>query len=230
MPEGNVNAEIADHLREHGGHQEAARSRRRIETIEILEAILLAMVAVVTAWSGYQAAKWDGVSAREYATSSRLRAEGNEQQLTSNQTLIYNSGTLTAWLQAGATGETKLAALLANRFTPDYKVAFDAWVKTDPVNNPKAPPGPRYMPQYKDPLAAKATELNNQASEAFDAGVESRDRAEHYVRVTVLLAAVLFLIALGQRFTVRGVRRAMLSVAGVFLVYTIVLLLTYPRA
>jgi len=31
-------------------------------------------------------------------------------------------------------------------------------------------------------------------------GVESRDRAEHYVRVTVLLAAVLFLIALGQRF------------------------------
>ena len=103
-------------------------------------------------------------------------------------------------------------------------------MKTDPVNNSKAPPGPRYMPQYKDPVAAKAAELNNQATEEFGAGVESRDRAEHYVRITVLLAAVLFLIALGQRFTIRNVRRGMLSVAGVFLVYSVILLLTYPRA
>lgn len=86
------------------------------------------------------------------------------------------------------------------------------------------------MPRYKDPLAAQARELNPQASESFTAGVESRDRAEHYVRVTVLLAAVLFLIALGQRFTFRVVRFGMLGVAGVFLVYTVILLLTYPRA
>ena len=78
--------------------------------------------------------------------------------------------------------------------------------------------------------ATKAAELNNQATEEFGAGVESRDRAEHYVRITVLLAAVLFLIALGQRFTIRNVRRGMLSVAGVFLVYSVILLLTYPRA
>ncbi len=235
MAEANANAEIAKHLTEHGGseHGEGAAagpSRRRVETIEILEAILLAMVAIVTAWSGYQAAKWDGVSAKDYATSSRLRAEGNDRQLSSNQLLIYNSGTLTAWLQAEAVGQTKLAALLANRFTANYRVAFDAWLKTDPVNNPKAPAGPRFMPQYKDPLAAQATELNTQATDAFSAGVESRDRAEHYVRVTILLAAVLFLIALGQRFTIRGVRRALLGVAGAFLVYTVILLLTYPRA
>jgi hypothetical protein len=56
MGEANVNTEIAKHLTEHG-HHEGGPSRRRIETIEILEAILLAMVAIVTAWSGYQAAK-----------------------------------------------------------------------------------------------------------------------------------------------------------------------------
>ena len=80
MPEGNINAEVAEHLREHGEHDEAAGhqpSRRRIETIEILEAILLAIVAIVTALSGYQAARWDGESAKEYATSSRLRTEAN---------------------------------------------------------------------------------------------------------------------------------------------------------
>ena len=84
MPEGNVNAEVAEHLREHGAHDEHAPrhqpSRRRIETIEILEAILLAIVAIVTALSGYQAARWDGESAKEYATSSRLRTEANEHR------------------------------------------------------------------------------------------------------------------------------------------------------
>ena len=88
MPEGNINAEVAEHLREHGEHDEAEHqpSKRRIETIEILEAILLAIVAIATALSGFQAALFDGESAKEYATSSRLRVAGSNAQLTANQT------------------------------------------------------------------------------------------------------------------------------------------------
>ena len=40
------------------------------------------------------------------------------------------------------------------------------------MNDPSAPPGPRYMPEYEDPLTEKATELNKEASHAFDLGVE----------------------------------------------------------
>ena len=235
MPEGNINAEVAEHLREHGAHDEPADqaahkpSRRRIETIEILEAILLAIVAIVTALSGYQAARWDGESAKEYATSSRLRTESNGTQLTANQTLIYNSGTFTAWLQAEALHQTHLQQLLSRRFTPEYKVAFDAWLAAGGITDPKAPPGPRYMPQYKDPLAEKATELSAEASHAFDLGVSTRATAEKYVRITVVLAAVLFLIAIGQRFKIRGVRYAVNIVAGVFLVYSLYLFLIYPH-
>ena len=35
-------------------------SERRFEAIEIIEALILALVAVATAWSGYQAASWAG--------------------------------------------------------------------------------------------------------------------------------------------------------------------------
>ena len=232
MPEGNINAEVAEHLREHGTHDEHAPhqpSRRRIETIEILEAILLAIVAIVTALSGYQAARWDGESAREYATSSRLRTEANGTQLTANQALIYNAGNFTAWLQAYDAKDKTLEQLLARRFTPEYKVAFDAWVAIGGLTDPHAPPGPRYMPEYKDPLAEKAVELNKEASHAFDLGVEYRDTGEHYVRITVVLAAVLFLIAIGQRFKVRGVRYSVNIVAGVFLVYSLYLFVIYPH-
>jgi hypothetical protein len=232
MPEGNVNAEIANHLREHGEHDEPAANRpskRRIETIEILEAILLAIVAIVTALSGYQAARWDGESAKEYATSSRLRTEGQSATLTANQTLIYNAGNFTAWLQAYDAGDQSLQGLLERRFTPEYKVAFDEWVAIDGMNDPSAPPGPRYMPGYEDPMVEKAAELDKEASHAFDLGVDYRATGERYVRITVVLAAVLFLIAIGQRFKVRGVRYSVNIVAGIFLVYCLYLFAVYPH-
>jgi hypothetical protein len=33
-------------------------------------------------------------------------------------------------------------------FRPEYRVAFDAWIKTDPFKNPLALPGPMFMPEY----------------------------------------------------------------------------------
>jgi len=232
MPEGNINAEVAEHLREHGAHDEATDhkpSRRRIETIEILEAILLAIVAIVTALSGYQAARWDGESAKEYATSSRLRTEANTAALTANQTLAYNAGNVTAWIEAMDSGNAGLADILAKRFTPDFQPAFDAWAQTKPLTNPEAPAGPSQMPEFEDPLAEQAAELNKEAAHAFDLGVDYRATGEHYVRITVVLAAVLFLIAIGQRFKIRGVRYSVNIVAGVFLFYSLYLFAIYPH-
>ena len=234
VPEGNMNAEIASHLREHGhdgGHQgQEGQSRFRIELVEIIEAILLAIVVLSTALSGYKAAKWDGVSAGGYAASSRLRVQSEQASLTSNQTLIYDSSNLTAWLQAQSSGNTKLASILAHRFTPNYAPAFRARLATRPLTNPKAPVGPRYMPQYRDPLAAQATALGDQATQAYTAAANARENADKYVRLTVILAAALFLVAIGQRFRLRGVRITVISVAGVLLLYCAVLLIIYPRA
>jgi len=227
VAEGNANIEVSSQLREHAPQGDG---RARAEILEILEAILLAVVAVATALSGYQAARFDGMSGKDYATASRYRVQSEQTSLTSNQTLIYNSGTLTAWLQAEVDHNTKLADLLARRFTPIYEAAFKAWLKTDPLSNPNAPPGPRYIPQYKDPLVGVADALSAKSTEAYDHGVESRDHADDYVRLTVILAAVLFLIAIGQRFHIRGVRLGVLGIAGALIVYAMVLLATYPRA
>jgi hypothetical protein len=232
MPEGNINAEIADHLREHGEHGESAEprsSKRRVEVIEILEAFLLAIVAIATALSGYQAALFDGESAKEYATASRLRVEASNASLSSNQQAIYNSANFTAWLQAYDAKNKSLMTLLERRFLPNYEKAFVEWVKLAPWTAPDTPPGPRYMPSFKDPLAEKATELNKEASHAFDLGVSTRLTGEKYVRVTVILAAALFLIAIGQRFKIRGVRYSVNSVAGVLILYCVFLIVTYPH-
>jgi hypothetical protein len=85
------------------------------------------------------------------------------------------------------------------------------------------------MEEFEDPLAEQAAELSTEADEAFAEGVHTRETGEKYVRVTVILAAVLFLIAIGQRFVYRGVRDAVLLVAGTFLVYCVILIATLPK-
>ena len=49
------------------------------------------------------------------------------------------------------------------------------------------------------------------------------------MRVTVLFALVLFLVALGQRFKVRGVRLGAMAVAGGLLAYGLYTVSTLPR-
>jgi len=51
------------------------------------------------------------------------------------------------------------------------------------------------------------------ASAAFARGTTARDNADSYVRDTVLFAAVLFLVAITQRFKLRNIRIATTAVA-----------------
>ena len=51
-------------------------------------------------------------------------------------------------------------ALYERRFSPEYKVAFDAWLATDPFSNPEAPPGPSFMPEYVNPQLERGAEMN----------------------------------------------------------------------
>ena len=55
------------------GRESGDTSQARFEAIEIIEALILALVAVATAWSGYQAAQWAGTCAKQYAEATRLR-------------------------------------------------------------------------------------------------------------------------------------------------------------
>ena len=223
MAEGFGAGEVAHHL----GHGHGDRHAR---LVEILEAIVLAVVAVATAWSGYQAAKWDGRQAHLYGLSSRYRFEGSEASTRGGQLEIYDSTTFSFWLQATTAGSTATAEAFEKRFRPEFRRAFDAWLETDPFHNPKAPPGPIVMPQYHNAELEAASASNTKASAAFEEGTTAREQGDRYVRNTVLLATVLFLVALAQRFTVRGVRVSLIGVSAVLLVLALYFVATYPTA
>jgi hypothetical protein len=220
--------EIAHELSHH--HHHRSKSEKHAERVEILEAILLAVVAVATAWSGYQTARWDGRQAHLYGLSSKERASQNREATLSGQQKIYDTTTFGFWLQEKTTGHEHSAALFERRFRPEYKRAFDAWIKLDPLHNPRAPAGPIFMPQYHNAAEERAAAYDEQASANFEEGTKARETGDHYLRNTVLLATVLFLTALSQKFKALRVRAGLIVVSGCLLAVALYFVITYPTA
>jgi hypothetical protein len=228
VPEG-ANVELAHKLteNEHGEHQHHARPWHRF--IEFGEVAILAIVAVATAWSGFQASQWDGRQSVLYGEASRDRFDAEAASTLGGQELSSDAAMFTAWLQAHSAGNTVLETEISRRFTPDYHKAFDAWVALDPFDDPSAPPGPAALPEYRNTNRLKADKLNAEASTKFDEGTEARETGDKYVRATVLFATVLFLVAVGQRFKAHSARLGVNAVAAVVLVYTLASVTGLPR-
>jgi hypothetical protein len=205
------------------------KSQSRFEAIEIIEALILALVAVATAWSGYQAAEWAGKRAEEYAKANRLRVTAEGLATLAGQERIYDSDTFNSWLAAKLDGKAQAAEFFERRFRDEYRPAFAAWMKTDPFNNTQAPPGPIFMPEYHNAKHEQFLALTKQGTEMADQGTKSGETGDQYVRITVLLATVLLITAIGQRFHFKTVRVVFMILACLLLCLPLWQSLRLPR-
>jgi len=209
--------------------ENVSSSQSRFEAIEIIEALILALVAVATAWSGYQAAQWAGQRAEEYAKANRLRVTAEGLATLAGQERIYDSDTFNSWLAAKLDGKVQTAEFFERRFRDEYRPAFAAWISTDPFNNAQAPAGPIFMPEYHNAKHEQFLRLNKQAAEVADEGVKSGETGDKYVRITVLLATVLLITAIGQRFRFKAARIVFMILACLLLCLPVLQLLMLPR-
>jgi hypothetical protein len=216
-----VGKEIAEHHREHS-HADHDR------LIGIVEAVVLSLVALLAAWSGFSAAKWSTHSSITLAKASATRAKAGVAEIQAIQIRTLDSVSFNAVATAYASGDKKLFAVTLRRLRPGYRVAMNAWLALHPLTNPRAPPGPSYMPQYRIPQEAQSRALDVTAASYLAEGQAAGHTADEFVQLTVLLAAVLFLVGIGSRFPIRAARLGLLAVAGVLLVISVVQLLGLP--
>ena len=204
-------------------------SQSRFEAIEIIEAVILALVAVATAWSGYQAAQWAGKRAEQYAEATRLRVTAEGLVTLAGQERIYDSDTFNSWVAAKLNGKEEAAEFFERRFRDEYRPAFAAWLRTDPFKNAQAPSGPIFMPEYHNAKHEQFLGLTKQAAEMADQGTKSGEIGDQYVRITVFLATVLLITAIGQRFRFKAARVAFMIFAWLLLCLPLWQLLMLPR-
>lgn len=201
---------------------------RHSRIVQICEALLLALVTITAAWAGYAAARWGTASRVDIAQAGTLRDLSTRADLQALSIRNFDSSTFEAWFIAFTLSSPQKEAIAARRFRPAFRVAFNAWMKTDPLHNPNALPGPTYMPQYKQPDQAKSIALDNAADAEFTAGNHAGTTGDDYVRITVFLAAVLFMVGIGSTFKLYNVRYALITFGSVLLILAAVLILRQP--
>lgn len=228
MAEGLSAAEVGKEIGEHKHATEADDKDRRDRMLSVLEALLLSLVAVLAAYSGYAAAKWSTHSSVELAKASAARTKANRADLEALQLRTLDSVSFNAWFSA-FTAKNHGAELLAEkRLRPGYRPAFYAWLATDPAHNPNAPPGPSYMPQYVIPQEIQANTDDREADASFASGSAAGATSDKYVRDTVFLATVLFLVGISGHFPMRQARYALIGIGSLILLFAVVQLLGLP--
>jgi hypothetical protein len=229
VPEGLSPAEVGKEIAEHRKHAPASEEDSHHDRwLSIVEAVLLSLVAVLAAYSGYAAAKWGTESSVMLAKASTERTFANRADIEGIVTRTLDSASFNAWFSAFTAGNAEAEKLAANRMRPGYRVAFNAWLATDPTHNPKAPPGPAYMPQYVIPQEAASKAYDAAANKAFSKGSAAGSTSDDYIRDTVFLATVLFLVGIGSHFRISQARMGLIGVGGLLLIFSVIQLLGLP--
>lgn len=195
---------------------------------EVIATIVLAFATLATAWSGYQAARWGGTQSTSYSQAGALRTESTRASTQAGQLAQVDIGLFTNWINAYATENQKLVSFYQERFREEFKPAFEAWLATDPANNPDAPSSPFSMPEYRLSLAEEAERLETEAEQMFANGVEANQQADDYILNTVILAGVLFLAGIASRFKAMSARWVIIVFSLAILAFGLYNILTYP--
>ena len=196
--------------------------------VEIAATVLLAIATVATAWSGYQASRWNGEQAKAFSRATTARVESTRASDLANAQTEIDVATFIQWVDAYAQNRTELTDFYFARFRPEFKPAVDAWIATKPLENPNAPLTPFAMPQYR--LAAR-DESRRLEAEADAAAAQARvnvQRATNYVLGVVLFATALFFAGMSAKLRTRRLRMALLAFGVAVFVGAIAWIATFP--
>jgi hypothetical protein len=204
---------------------EPAKPRRGFE---IACAIVLALATTASAWCAYQSKLWGGAQAARANAAIRAGREGAVNALAAVQLRAFDASMFIAYMQARIEGNQALEAFLGQRFRPEMKLAVEAWLKLDPLNNPAAPSSPFRMAEYSQKETAEVVRQEELAANGIAASREARRFSDNYVLLTVVFASVLFFGGIARAFDSRPLRMVLAALAMLLFLGTLVVLTSMP--
>jgi TRAP-type C4-dicarboxylate transport system permease small subunit len=196
--------------------------------VELVATVLLALAAVATAWSSYQATRWNGEQAKTSSRVNKTRFEAARASDLANGQTQVDIATFIQWVDAYARDEAALARFYRERFREEFKPAFDAWLATKPLESEGAPLTPFAMRQYRPAAAVEAERLDRSAEELAAQVRRNIQRASNYVLGVVLFAVALFFAGMSTKLTAPSLRKAMLAVGCLLFLGSVAWVATFP--
>jgi hypothetical protein len=201
---------------------------RRRDRVELGATVLLAFAAVATAWSSYQATRWNGEQAKAASATNATRIRAARAQGLAESQAQVDVATFIQWVDARATGDEQLESFYVERFRDEFKPAFDAWLATSPFTESDAPETPFAMPEYRLAASVDAERLDRAAVVGAATVTRNIQRASNYVLGVVLFSVALFFGGMSTKLERHTLRRAMIVVGSLLFLTTAVWLATFP--
>jgi hypothetical protein len=196
--------------------------------LELAATVLLAAATVATAWSGYQASRWNGEQAKAGSRTNAIRIDAARAQGLAQAQTEVDVATFMQWVDAYVREEAELERFYFMRFRQEFKPAINAWIATRPLKTPNAPLTPFAMPQYRLAATAEVERLDAEA-ELSSATVRSYiQRSTNYVLCVVLFAAALFFAGISTRFEAPRLRAIVLAAGSIVFLGTLAWMATFP--
>ena len=196
--------------------------------IDTAGAVLLALAAVATAWSSYQASRWTGEQAKTFSSANAARVESTKDADLANSQTQVDIALFIQWVEADLNDDEVIADFYLQRFREEFKPAFRAWLRTNPFEDPTAPDSPFAMPQYVLAAREDATELEATADATAETARLYVQRATNYVLGVVLFAVALFFAGISSRLPRPGLRMAILVVGAMVFATAAAWIATFP--
>jgi len=198
--------------------------------IEPVVAVLMALTTICTAWCSYESATWTRQSNRLMNESNALEQRAALLEVQGNQALIVHTAMFMELLAAQYAGNEKLASFYAERFPPDVKKAYEAWLAQKPFENRAADAHPFVPNLYQVRGAAEATAARADAVRRVDEAREAGNRSGQYLANTVLFATVLFFAGTAGKFEQPRVRLSAAAFGVAVFAFAVVRMLLMPAA
>ena len=200
----------------------------RVDRVEIVATVLLALAAVATAWSSYQASRWNGEQSKAFSRGNTARIESIRASGLADAQSQIDVATFIQWANAYALGEKKLADFYFRRFRSEFKPVVEAWIATRPLRNAAAPLTPFAMPQYHLATRAEADRLQADADGHSAKGRLDVQRATNYVLGVVLFAVALFFAGMSTKLRARPLQVVLLGLGTAVFIGAVIWLATQP--
>lgn len=196
---------------------------------KLVAVVLMSVTAVLTAWSGFQAAKWGGAMAISFSQAAAARIEVARLEGVANRKQTIQVALFSQWVQATADGKQPVAEYLSTRFPEPLKAAFIAWQATHPSTDATAPLSPFDMAQYRLPELTTAQAVDTRATQTFTRALENNRRGDNYTLLTVAFASVLFFAAMSGNVSPRRFQWVFLGVSLALFAMAVAFLIAFPK-
>jgi hypothetical protein len=174
--------------------------------VEPFTALLMALATLSTAWCSYQSAAFTRQSNRAVNEYNTLERRAAVLTLRGMQMATVHTAMFMQTLAAKNAGDERLASFYIERFPPNLRKAYDAWLAQKPFENPSAEAHP-FVPTLYEPMGQQeAEEATKMAADKLVASRAAGSISGQYLANTVLFATVLFFANAAGKFDQRRVR------------------------